>query len=92
MPHELLIDLGRKVTLAGVTYLPRQDMANGRIASCELFGDDGRIASANWPDSTELQTLRFKQPVSTRTLRLVIQSEVHGNAFASAAEIDVLLQ
>jgi hypothetical protein len=91
MPHELVIDLGREVTLAGLTYLPRQDMANGRIAQCELFADGIRIASPKWPDSGELQTLRFSRPVTARTLKLVIQSEVHGNPFASVAELDVLL-
>ena len=37
MPHHLTVDLGREVTLKGITYLPRQDMANGRIAECEIY-------------------------------------------------------
>ena len=37
MPHHLTIDLGRAVTLKGITYLPRQDGANGRIAECEIY-------------------------------------------------------
>jgi hypothetical protein len=92
MPHELVVDLGRQVTLTGITYLPRQDMANGRIAQCALFADGSRIASVKWPNTRERQTLRFSQPVATRTLRLVIESECNGNPFASVAELDVLVK
>ena len=91
MPHELVIDLGREVTLAGITYLPRQDMANGRLADCEVFAGDKRIASTKWPNTSERQTLRFNEPVTTRTLRLVIKSECNGQPFASVAELDVLV-
>ena len=37
MPHELIVDLGRELTLRGVTCLPRQDQSNGRIAGAEVF-------------------------------------------------------
>jgi hypothetical protein len=89
MPHELVVEFPREVTLTGITYLPRQDMSNGRIANCDVFADSGKIASARWPNKNELQTLRFSQPVATRQLRLVIESEVRGNPFASVAELDV---
>jgi hypothetical protein len=92
MPHELVIEFGREVTLAGLTYLPRQDMANGRLAACELFANGQRIASATWPNTSQLQTLRFPQPVTTRSLRLLIRSEVNGHPFAGVAELDVLVK
>ena len=92
MPHELVIDFDRPVTLKGMTYLPRQDMANGRIGECEVFAEGERVASVKWPNTSELQTVRFNHPVTTRALRLLIKSEVNGNAFASVAELDVLLQ
>ncbi len=92
MPHELVVEFPREVTLTGITYLPRQDMANGRVAECELFAGNTRIASVQWPNSSELQTLRFAQPVTTRSLRLVIKSEVSGHPFASVAELDVLVK
>ena len=92
MPHGLVVDFGREVTLAGITYLPRQDMANGRIAECELFADGSRVGAAKWPNTSKLQTLRFSKPVTTRALRLVIKSEVNGNPFASIAELDVLVK
>jgi hypothetical protein len=92
MPHELVIEFGREVTLAGLTYLPRQDMANGRLAACELFANGQRVASATWPNTSQLQTLRFPQPVTTRSLRLLIKSEVNGHPFAGVAELDVLVK
>jgi hypothetical protein len=92
MPHELQIEFGHEVTLTGITYLPRQDMANGRIAECELFANGNRVALTKWPNTSELQTLRFSRPVTTRALRLVIKSEVSGNPFASIAELDVLVE
>ena len=90
MPHELVIDLGQEVTLTGITYLPRQDMANGRIAECEVFADNVSVATAKWPNNAKLQTLRFKQLVTARHLNLQIKSEVNGQPFASVAEFDIL--
>lgn len=90
MPHELTIDFPQDVTLAGITCLPRQDMANGRVAACEVFANGRKIAAATWRNNDKLQTLRFSQPLTTRGLRLVIKSEVKGNPFAAIAELDVL--
>ena len=90
MPHELVLDLGREVKLAGLTYLPRQDMANGRIADCDVLADGKLAARVKWPNSGELQTLRFKAPVKARQLTLRVRSEVNGNPFAAIAELDVL--
>jgi len=96
MPHDLVIDLGREIALKGLTYLPRQDQANGRIASAEIFLGSSpaawgeRAAAVNWTDTTELQRVRFDRTVRGRYLRLVVRSEVHGNPFAAVAELDVL--
>ena len=92
MPHELIIDLPQDATLAGITYLPRQDMTNGRIAACDVFANGKKITSTTWPNSNKLQTLRFSRPITTRNLRIVITSEVKGNPFASIAELDVLVK
>jgi hypothetical protein len=92
MPHELVIDLGREVTLAGLTYLPRQDLANGRIAECDVLADGKVVSQVNWPNTSELQSVRFKAAVKARQLTLRIKSEVNGNPFAAVAELDVLLE
>ncbi len=97
MPHHLVIDLGREMAIKGITCLPRQDMANGRIAEAEVFvSNDPKswgtpVAQAKWRDTGELQTVAFPQPVRARYLKLVVKSEVNRNAFAAVAELDVLL-
>jgi hypothetical protein len=97
MPHEIIIDIGKPVALRGVTYLPRQDMANGRIADYEIYASlrlenwTAPIATGTWPDSADKQTVTLDHAVTARYLRIVAKSEVNGNAFASAAEFDVEL-
>jgi hypothetical protein len=97
MPHEIIIDIGQPVTLRGLTYLPRQDMANGRIADYEIYASlslenwNAPIAKGTWPDSADKQSVTFDQAVTARYLRIVAKSEVNGNAFAAAAEFDVEL-
>ena len=96
MPHHLTIDLDRTVTLEGITYLPRQDGANGRIAECEIYCSNepnawaAPTAKVKWPDTDQLQTVRFKQPVKARYLKVVARSEVNRKPYASIAELDVL--
>jgi hypothetical protein len=96
MPHHLTVDLGREVTLNGITYLPRQNMAHGRIAQCEIYCSRdpaswaAPAARVKWTNTAELQTVRFKQPVKARYLKVLARSEVNGNPFASIAELDVL--
>jgi beta-galactosidase len=96
MPHHLTLDLGRAVTLNGITYLPRQDMANGRIADCEIYCSSdptswsAPAAKVKWPNTTQLQTVRFQQSVKARYLKVLVRSEVNGHAWASLAELDVL--
>ncbi|MGO9204232.1 MAG: discoidin domain-containing protein [Limisphaerales bacterium] len=80
----------------GITCLPRQDMANGRIAQCEVYCTSdpkswaAPVAKANWPDTAELQTVNFPQPTKARYLKVVAKSEVNGNPFAAIAEVDIL--
>ncbi len=96
MPHHLVIDLGRTVTLKGLTYLPRQDIANGRIGECEIYcGADGTswslpAAKARWSNTAQLQTVLFPAPLEARYLRVVARSGTNGKPFASIAELDVL--
>lgn len=96
MPHELVVDVGRELTLRGITCLPRQDQSNGRIAQAEIFaslrpGEWGApVAELRGQDQAEPQTVRFSQPVTARFLRLVVKAEVKGQPFAALAELDVL--
>jgi hypothetical protein len=97
-PHELILDLKKPVRLRGLTYLPRQDMTNGRIARYEVYvSTDGKdwgqaVAAGTWSNSATLQTVRFAQPQAVRFVKLVALSEVRGQPFASAAEVDILTE
>jgi hypothetical protein len=95
-PHEIVIDLGRELRLAGVSYLPRQDMSNGRIADYEIYAGDNAtswgapVAHGRWENSAKKQEARFAAPVKCRFLKLVAKSEVNGHAWAAVAELDVI--
>lgn len=97
MPHSLVIDLGREITVSGIRYLPRQDMSKGRWAECAVYcGNDtnswgGAVASVKLQDSDQWQSIPFTKAVKTRYLKVLIKSEVQKQPFASAAEIDVIL-
>jgi len=97
-PHELRLDLKESVRLQGLTYLPRQDMANGRIARFEIYvSTDGNqwgqaVAAGTWPNDAALKTVRFDRPQTARFVKLVALREVRGQPYASVAEIDILTE
>jgi len=97
-PHYLILDLKKPVRVRGLTYLPRQDMTNGRIAKFELYASvDGQrwgqpLASGQWPHDALLKTIRLEKPAEARFIKLVALSEVQGRPFASAAEVDILME
>ncbi len=97
-PHRLTLDLKKPVRVRGLTYLPRQDMANGRIARFELYASvDGQgwgqpLASGQWPNDAVLKTIRLDEPVEARFVRLVALREVQGQPFAAVAEVDILVE
>jgi hypothetical protein len=96
MPHSIVIDLGREIEVKGFTYLPRQDMTNGRIAEYEVYvGNDQKnfgepSVKGKWKNGDELQKIMFKNPAKGRYLKLVAKSEVQGKPFASVAELDIV--
>ncbi len=96
MPHEVIVTLKSPIEIAGLTYLPRQDMANGRIARYEIvLSLDGQtwtnpVASGQWPDSPKLQTIRFNRKFRVQAFKLRALSSVNNRPYAGAAEIDIL--
>jgi hypothetical protein len=96
-PHELILDLKSRQRVAGLSYLPRQDMANGRIAEYAVYSSlDGHewgepLATGRWEDGRTQQTIRFSSTVTARFIKLTCLSEVNNKSFAAAAEIDLLL-
>jgi beta-galactosidase len=91
-PHFLVIDMGREVTFAGISYLPRQDMGNGRISEAEIYtSQDPKswgepAAKAKFHLGNERQTVRFARPVTARYLKFVIPKA----GLAAVAELDII--
>jgi len=97
-PHYLILDLKKPVRVAGLTYLPRQDMTNGRIAKYEIYvSTDGQswgspVASGTWPNDAAMKTVRFDQPHEARFIKLVALTEVNNQPYASVAELGVIIE
>jgi hypothetical protein len=95
MPHEIQLDLGDTYDAAAFQYLPRQNSANGRISEYEIYlSADGSnwgtpATTGTWSNTTSEQTVTF-DPEEGRYVRLVALSEVNGNPWTSAAELNVL--
>ena len=101
LPHHLALDLGRTVTVAALTYLPRQDRWTGGIArrvAVDVRGegeDAWRTVVAgldldNVVNSRALQTIPLPTPVACRAVRLTVLANDEGNGLASAAEVGVI--
>ena len=95
LPHEIQILLPQTTEIKAFTYLPRQDQSNGRIANYEFYVSTDpnnwgeAVASGSWGNSTTLKTVNFTPKVG-RFFRLVALSEVSGNQFITAAEINII--
>src|SRR5712691_9057637 len=95
LPHTLVLDLGGQYQVDGFRYLPRQDgLSNGTIAGYQFYvstdgvtwgtaGAAGTLAA----DTTE-KTVRFTAKTG-RYVRLVAVSEINGQPWTSAAELNV---
>jgi beta-galactosidase len=96
-PHELVIDFGTPLKIGAVVYRAREDMENGRVKDYEVFfSADGATWGQpavtghfeNYSDDEQRATLL--RPVAARFMKFVVKSEVHGNTFASIAELDII--
>lgn len=98
LPHQVTIEFPAPVELRGLRYLPRQSgSANGTIGRYRLrveLGEGGEtVFEGEWPNqrSRDPREIDFKGSLFVRRLELFALSEIHGSAFASAAEITPLL-
>ncbi|MBT3286936.1 MAG: hypothetical protein HN380_06275 [Victivallales bacterium] len=95
-PHEIIIDMGKEETLRGVAYLPRQGESPGRIGRGEIYVSDkadsfGKpVATASFPDSGRLQTVRFPVPITGRFLRVVALDAHNKRPSTTVAELYAL--
>src|SRR5262245_11262376 len=95
LPHTLVLDLGASYQVDGFRYLPRQDgNDHGTIAGYQFYvSPDGStwgnaVAAGTLAADTTEQTVRFTAKTG-RYVRLVAVSEIHVNAWTSAAELNV---
>ena len=96
-PHHLVIDFGAPMKAGTVVYQARGgSIENGRVKDYEIyFSNDGKnwgspALKGHFQSRTGEQFVRIPKPVVARYMKFVALSEVHGNPFASVAELDVL--
>lgn len=94
-PHEIQINLGKSYSIDSFSYLPRQDgVSNGTIAKYEFYLSSdgvnwgGAVATGTFSNNSSLKQITFAAK-SGQYLRLRALSEVNGNPWTSAAEINV---
>lgn len=95
-PHTLTIDMKTARYVSGISYQPRQDgNPNGNIGQHKIYVSvDGNnfgapVAIGTYRNDGETKTTSW-QSVNARYVKITTQTEVNGNAWASAAEINVL--
>ena len=94
------VNLGRKVEIEGITYLPRQDkrVPNGMIESgiveTSLDGKSWHRAGAfrfgNLLNDPTKRTFIFEKAIDARYIRIISKTGVQDTDSAGAAEIAVL--
>ncbi|MEO0631593.1 MAG: discoidin domain-containing protein, partial [Planctomycetota bacterium] len=82
--------------VAGLRYTPRQDADNGRFARyrievSEAGYDWSEVDAGDWAGSDEVQLAEW-DPVSARYIRLTMLSSGNGQPYASAAEVEVIVE
>jgi hypothetical protein len=97
-PHEFRIELPNSGQIKGFTYLPRQDMSNGWINKYEVYvSADGQnfgepAAMGNFDQTRNKKKVLFDKSREGRFFRFVALSGFDGQIFASAAEIDLIIE
>lgn len=99
-PHHLTIDLGGERLLRGFVYQPRREGSNGSVADYEfLVSQDGaawtRAAHGTFGNieaNPVSQTVTLPAPIAARYVRFVALKEVRDRAWASCAELGVLVR
>ncbi|MDP2668718.1 MAG: LamG-like jellyroll fold domain-containing protein [bacterium] len=97
-PHQITINLGGSYSVVGLKYLPRQSGGqNGTIISYNVYvSTDGvtwgsAVSSGSWPADTTEKIATFSAKTGS-FVKLVANSEIGGNAWTSAAEINIFKQ
>lgn len=94
-PHEIVIDMAKTYKIEEFTYIPRKDGNNGRIKGYEIYfsnnlSDWGKPAvSGEFANTSNQQNIQIPSKPEARYFKLIAKSEVHGRAWATAAELGV---
>ncbi|MBC8405690.1 MAG: alpha-L-fucosidase [Planctomycetes bacterium] len=98
-PHWLTIDFGEQITVNGFVYTPRSDAnRNGTILGYKVElsrdGEAWEVAQEadfqNMVNNPTQRRVNFSRSYDARYMRLTALTEVTGQPWASAAEIDVV--
>ncbi len=96
LPHTITIDMKSSRYVNGLTYQPRQDGSqNGNIGQHKIYlSNDGAnfgapVAIGTYKNDANTKTTVFAS-TNARYVRMTIQTEVNGNPWSSAAEINIL--
>ena len=96
-PHWIALDLKQSCALRGLAVLPRQDMANGRVAEYAVYVSDteedwGRpVARGRLAPGAERAEILFNTPQRGRYVRFEARTPLHrDHPWASLAELDIL--
>lgn len=94
-PHEIQLSLGKIYQVLGFSYLARQDDSwNGVVKRYEVYVS---LDGVTWTEAatgelakTKNEQLVMFEPRSVKYVSFVFVSEINGNVWASAAEINLL--
>ncbi|OXU14033.1 discoidin domain-containing protein [Sedimentisphaera salicampi] len=98
MPQEIIIDLGEKEVINGMTYLPRQDAAHVRVKDYEIsVSMDGKtwsdaLHSGSFDGSEKRETIHFSSPRKGRFLKFKMLSTNSSDASVAVAEIEPIIE
>jgi hypothetical protein len=94
-PHEIVLGLNKKYDIENFSYLPRQNSSNGRIKEFEIYvtSDTSNwgspVASGTWENQIPKKIVEFAEDVNGQYVKLKALSEVNGNEWATAAELNL---
>jgi hypothetical protein len=97
LPHSLVIELKKPVSVKGFAQTPRQDCDHGRIAKYRILASNNGtswepIAEGTWPNNEQTQKVSLKHPVTAKFFKLESLQEVQNRNWTSVAEFDVITE
>ena len=96
-PHEIVIGFDSSVKMAGLKYLPRQDMQNGWISEYEVqVSTDGKawsevIAAGTFERTSSEKVVMFGNAADCQFMKFIAKAGIDGQKFAAVAEFDVII-